>query len=171
MKDDLKNTVIMFGKYFGKTIKSLCEEGEYDYLKYVSTLEFSSKKKHVTECQAQIKVFVQCMEETLYPHREQLKTLVIEATKPIRTCLNYYQIKRGLSCKHTSIFIQNIQESLESGIVPYSTKLREILIDQAAKTKGRRNSNNYKDAFNCFSSILEDITTAEKALLEFTKTL
>jgi hypothetical protein len=169
--DKIQNTTLNFGKFKGKTIKQICKEGNYEYLNYVSNLDFNSFNKDVNLCLERIKMFVACREESLKPSRsilnEQLKTLL----KPVITCLQFSQISRALTGRNNSLFLQSIREQLESGVLPFSEKVRAIVIDQAAKTKGRRNSKTYKVAYNEYSEIIERANVIHKNFLKATEYL
>lgn len=160
-----QETLLCFGKYTGKTIKQVYDEGNYDYLKYMAENAFTTKNSAKNSCQEAIKVFVTNKEELLKPYREQFRLFLLEHFKPILDCLKYYQIRRGLKGVMPSSFMQSMQDYIERGVLP-PLGARSYVIDTAAKTKGRRNSNAYKQAFNTFEELFAKAVVEEKNLLE-----
>ena len=160
------DTLITFGKHQGKTIQQLCDMGEYEYLRYISTLDMTRTTK---KCVDVIRVFVAEMEKELLEYRQEFTNYVIEQVKPIVSCLKFACIQRGLQGKGQSLFLTSIQEKLEMGVIPRGQHVRELVVDLAAKSKGHRNSNVYKQSLESFQGILQNILQAEKNLIEMTE--
>lgn len=170
MNTSFQETVLCFGKYNGKTIKQVYDDGDYNYLKYMAENAFSTNNNIKNNCQEAIKVFVTNKEELLKPHRDKFREFLLVNFKPILDCLKYYQIKRGLKGVSPSSFMLNMQDYIERGLLP-PVGARSYVIDTAAKTKGRRNSNAYKQAHNTFESLFLKAIEEEKKLLEQLKSL
>ena len=165
----LEQVILTFGKHKGQTLTDVCNQGEYEYLRYIAS-QAHTYKKH-TECLKSIVQFVSLKEEEIRPFREIFQKKVIELCKPIVTCLKFLHIQRSFNGKMISNFLASMQQQLENGVVPRSVNAREIIIDQAAKSKGRRNSKIYKDSYNRFNNILADITLAEEHFLIHTRVI
>lgn len=168
--EESQNTVLCFGKYNGKTIQQVYDEGNYDYLKYMSENAFFTKSVLKNKCQDAIKIFVECKEELFKPYRETFKEYMLVTFKPLLDCLKYYQLRRGLKGVQPSYFMLNMQSYIEKGTLP-PLGAREYIVDTAAKTKGRRNSIAYKEAVAQFNQLLENAVQHEKNLLDSIKTL
>lgn len=166
----IQDTVLCFGKFSGKTIKQVYDEGNYDYLKYMAENAFTTNNQYKNLCQEAIKTFVTHKEELLQPYREQYRVFLLDNFKPILDCLKYYQIRRGLRGAPQSSFMQNMRDYIERGVLP-PIGARSYIVDTAAKTKGRRNSNAYKQALSSFEELFVKAVDEEKNLLERLKAL
>jgi len=159
-------TSLIFGKHRNKTIQEICELGEYEYLRYISTLDMSKSNNICVEV---VRAFVVDAELKLLNHRKTLQEYISCQFKPVITCLKYASLTRGLHGKCTSEFLEKVRLQLEAGELPRSVNVRNLIIDIAAKTKGRRNSNIYKQSLKEFEEILQQAVNAEQNFIEITK--
>jgi len=159
-------TLITFGKHRGRTIQEICQLGDYEYLRYISTLDMSNSTK---ACVEKIRAFVARAELDLQEHRHLLQNYISSQFKPVITCLKYASLKRGLRGKHASEFMEKVRTQLELGTLPRSSNVTSLIIDIAAKTKGRRNSTIYKQSIQEFEEILQQSIAAEQNFIELAK--
>lgn len=157
----LHDTILNFGKHLGQSIKQICEQGNYNYLKYIASLD----NKAPSSVKDNIKQFVTEMEERLEPVRTSNRAMYKEMYKAAITSIKFYQTKRVLTERTPSNFVTNILVKLENGDA-LTFNVYDIVATIAAKTKGRGNSNAFKVAYNQHMEVFQKIIDNEKVLLE-----
>lgn len=158
----LHNTIINFGKYNGQTFKDICLAGNYNYLVYVSSL--SGRE---TAIKTKLREFISFVNSNICTKKEQNTIMYCDMYAPIIRCLNYYQTKRVLvRSVDPSNFVKNITQTLASGQV-LAQPVYELVATIAAKTKGRRNSKLFNEAYETFIEIFRSVEVAENKLLDF----
>jgi len=158
----LHNTIINFGKYNGQTFKDICLQGNYNYLVYVSAL--SGRE---TLVKTKLREFINYVNNKISDKKQQNAIVYASMYVPIIRCLNFYQTKRVLvRSVDPSNFVACITHTLANGQV-LTPSVYELVSTIAAKTKGRRNSKIFNEAYDSFLNIFRDVEAAENKLLDF----
>ena len=144
------------GKHINKQLSQVLLE-DYQYLQYISSLPYNKP----TQLNLTISNLVQYIDSEL----EKAKNDFVKIYEPIINCLNYFQIKRKLTNKSPSPFVDNMLLSLQGGKT-FKGNIAETISYIAAKTKGRGNSKVHKEACLRFMTIFDEVNELQKITLE-----
>lgn len=139
---------LIAGKYTGKTLEEVWDS-DPRYLLFLAENVNSSKYPV-----SQIKEFLAPRLKDFLEKENILKEKRKIIYKPICDTIKGVMIKRGLNNRGVNFF-SNMLKRLEEGEL-VSDNASSILCDSLAKSKGRRNSNIYKETLNRFVSIMEE---------------
>ena len=141
--------ILHAGRYAGKTLEEIWE---IDSKYLIFLVENVKSKNYPIE---EIKAFLAPRLEQYQAKEAAVREVRKSLYKPICDSIKGVMIKRGLNNKGINFFA-NMLKSLEEGRI-ISHNASSILCDSLAKSKGRRNSNIYKENLNRYSSIMEEV--------------
>ena len=141
--------ILVAGKHAGKTIEEIWEKDP----KYLFFLVETVKNK-VYPLDA-IKEFIAPRRAAFEEKEKVLKEKRKSLYKPLIDGIKGVMIKRGLNNKGVQFFA-NMLKHLEAGDLLWENAAL-ILCDNVAKSKGRRNSNAYKQAYEKYTAIMEAV--------------
>ena len=140
---------LVAGKHSGKTIEEIWETDP----KYLFFLVETIKNK-VYPLDA-IKAFLEPRREAFEEKEKVLKEKRKELYKPLTDSIKGVMIKRGLNNRGVNFFASMLKH-LEAGDLLWENASL-ILCDSVAKSKGRRNSNVYKEAYERYTAIMRAV--------------
>lgn len=141
--------ILVAGKHAGKTIEEIWEKDP----KYLFFLVETVKNK-VYPLDA-IKEFIAPRRAAFEEKEKVLKEKRKSLYKPLIDGIKGVMIKRGLNNKGVQFFA-NMLKHLEAGDLLWENAAL-ILCDNVAKSKGRRNSNAYKQAYEKYTAVMEAV--------------
>ena len=141
--------ILVAGKHAGKTIEEIWEK-DPKYLFFL--VEIVKNKVYPIDA---IKEFIAPRKAAFEEKEKVLKEKRKSLYKPLIDGIKGVMIKRGLNNKGVQFFA-NMLKHLEAGDLLWENAAL-ILCDNVAKSKGRRNSNAYKQAYEKYTAIMETV--------------